>query len=158
MRLIFVFIFLPLSFVFSQQLSTVFNNDFSKWKYDDLNFSTVFIKNNNQWRCNQTRIKTVFNNDWNSWRLDGQVEIKTAFRNDFNSWEIKTPSGTIRLRTRFKNDFNSWEFSGLFDGDASTVFHNNKQRWNINFDDNEISEESKAAILFVLILNSFLLE
>lgn len=154
MKLILILLVLPFNILLSQQLSTTFNGDLSKWRFDDLNFSTVFIKDNNLWKCDQTRFKTVFNNDWNSWRVGNDITIRTVYKNDYSSWEITTPSGKIRMRTSFSGNNSDWTISGLCSGSASTVFHNNLESWSIDLNNDDISQEAKKAILFVLIINT----
>ena len=62
--------FIALSSLLNAQTArTVFNDDYSKWQFDNYSFRTVFNDDWDNWQCNGTSIKTVFTNDWNSWKI-----------------------------------------------------------------------------------------
>ena len=134
--------------LFSQQLTTTFTTDLSRWQYDGLSFRTQFNDDWDNWSCDGTLIRTNFNNDWDSWKIGNDVTLKTVFSNDFNSWEIIGYDKRIRVSVTFIDDLERWTISGDADGSINTVFSNNYERWTVSIDQPNLEEELEMAILF----------
>jgi len=81
--------------------------------------------------------------------------MHTKYSNDFSNWEISGSGKTVKVTTSYSNDFTKWNVSGDASGSMSTNYPNYFSSWNINVNFNNLPDEMKYAIVFVVIQTSF---